>query len=257
MNTWPEDLFDFCFMPDIGDRLSDLADEAENEDWEYHKTDSQYPRPILHNYVRQTYRRLAEEGKIALSADGQFSCFNTGLVTDNHEPVFASFEVNRQAAAGKQPWYFKAWLRKGRWELNKFPQLPDMAHYFDDPSCLVLDSRKELRVNIEHIVEDNKIRFPAPYATMDNYTLQTFLKGAIDNAKERVRRSYKTAIPQYYGGQVQLLLPLCLTKPSQADLAMVVERHQTFYRASTCLTLDMAYNNARQITKPERDWLQP
>ncbi|MCZ2075766.1 MAG: DUF3825 domain-containing protein [Bryobacterales bacterium] len=38
---------------------------------------------------------------------------------------------------------------------------------------------------------------------------------------------------------------------------MVVERHQTFYRASTCLTLDMAYNNARQLTKPDRDWLQP
>jgi hypothetical protein len=38
---------------------------------------------------------------------------------------------------------------------------------------------------------------------------------------------------------------------------LVVERHQQFYRVSTCLTLDMAYNNARQICKPERDWLQP
>jgi hypothetical protein len=254
--TWPDDLFDFCFIPDIGNRLDELAEhEAEKEDWEYHTTTSQYPRPILHNYVRQTYKRVAEEGKIGLSDDGQFACFNTGLVTDNQEPLFASFEANRQA--GKQPWFFKGWLRKGRWELNKFSQLPEMAHYFDDPSCLVFDCRKELRVNIEHIVEDNKARFPAPYSAMENYMLQTFLKGSIDNAKERVRRSYKTAIPQYYGGQVQLLLPLCLTNPGKADLAMVVERHQAFYRASTCLTLDMAYNNARQITKPERDWLQP
>lgn len=253
--NWPEDLADFAFIPDIGVQLDALAQEAEKEDWEYHNSTSQYPRPILSNYVKQTYRRLAEEGKISLSTDGQYACFNTGLVTENQEPLFASFEANRQQ--GRQPWFFKGWLRKGRWELNKFPELPDMAHYFDDPSCLVLDSRKDLRLNIEHIVDDNKARFPAPHSTMDNYILQTLLKGAIDNAKERVRRSYKTAIPQYYAGQVQLLLPLCLSTPGKADLAMVVERHQTFYRASTCLTLDMAYNNARQITKPERDWLQP
>lgn len=132
-----------------------------------------------------------------------------------------------------------------------------MAHYFEDPSCLVFDTRKEVRVNIEHMIEGNKQRFPQPYGSMDNYALQTFLKGAIDNAKERVKRSYRTAIPQYYNGQVQLLLPLCLGSPSTADLAMVIERHEAFYRATTCLTLDMAYNNARQISRPDRDWLQP
>ena len=92
---------------------------------------------------------------------------------------------------------------------------------------------------------------------MENYALQTVLKGAIDNARERIKRSYKTAIPQYYRGQIQLLLPLCLSNPQRADLALVVERHSTFYRAATCLTLDMAYNNARQIARPDRDWLQP
>lgn len=48
---------------------------------------------------------------------------------------------------------------------------------------------------------------------MEDYALQIFLKGAIDNAKERVRRNYKTAIPQYYRGKIQLLLPLCLGNP--------------------------------------------
>jgi Domain of unknown function (DUF3825) len=132
-----------------------------------------------------------------------------------------------------------------------------MAHYFDDPRCLVLDNRKEFRANIEHIITDNKERFPDPYRTMDNYVLQTFLKGAIDNARERVRRNYKAAIPQYYRGRIQLLLPLCISNPNVADLAIVVEDHGAFYRASTCLTLDMAYNNARQLARPDRDWLQP
>ena len=139
-----------------------------------------------------------------------------------------------------------------------FPQLPEMAQYFDDPSNLVFDDRRDFRINIEHIINETpRERFPDPYTSMDPYALQTVLKGAIDNACERVRRSYKTAIPQYYHGQVQLLLPLCLSNPSRADLAMVVERHSTFYRASTCLTLDMAYNNARQLARPDRDWLQP
>ena len=132
-----------------------------------------------------------------------------------------------------------------------------MAHYFDDPSQLVLDGRKELRVNVEHVISENRERFPEPYLTMAEYQLQTFLKGAIDNAKQRIRRNYKTAIPQYYRGRVQLLLPLCLTKPAVADLALVVDNHDTFYRAATCLTLDMAYNNARQLARPDRDWLVP
>ena len=39
----------------------------------------------------------------------------------------------------------------------------------------VFDLRKELRVNIEHIVEHNKARFPRPFCDMDNYGLQTLV----------------------------------------------------------------------------------
>jgi hypothetical protein len=99
-----------------------------------------------------------------------------------------------------------------------------LATYFDSPSSLVFDANKEFRANVEHIIEDNKSRFPTPYDVMDNFQLQTFLKGSI---------------------------------ASQADMAMVVEDHGTFYRASTCLTLDMAYTNARLLARPDRDWLQP
>lgn len=252
---WPDDLFDFAFVAEVDQQLTRLAELAEREGWAYRYAQSEHPYPILYNYARYTYRKVAEENKIAVSEDGQFACFNTGLVTQNQEPLFASFETKRREDA--QPWFFKGWLRKGQWELTKFPELPDLASYFDDPSCLVLDTRKDFRVNGEHIIEDSKERFPEPYRSMDNFGLQTFLKGAIDNAKERVRRNYKTAIPQYYRGQIQLLLPLCFANPQRADLALVVERHSTFYRATTCLTLDAAYNNARQLTKPDRDWLQP
>jgi hypothetical protein len=256
-NVWPEALFDLVFIPNLDDRLEELAVMAEPEEWHYHHTPpTEHQHPILYNYLRYTYTRLAEEAKIAVSDDGQLITFNMGLVTPNQEPIFALANHNHLPNA-RQPWHFQGWRRRGEYELTRFSQLPDMAHYFDDPAALVLDPRKELRMNIEHIITENKERFPPPYNTMDNYALQTFLKGAIDNAKERVRRNYKTAIPQYYRGRIQVLLPLCITNAQTADLALVVEDHGGFYRASTCLTLDMAYNNARQLARPDRDWLQP
>ena len=112
-------------------------------------------------------------------------------------------------------------------------------------------------MNEEHIIAENIGRFPESLRQMNPFGLQNLVKGAVDSALERARRNYKIAIPQYYRGKVQLLLPLSLNDPSKADLALVVERHPDFYRASTCLTLDMAYNNARQITRPDRDWLEP
>ena len=101
------------------------------------------------------------------------------------------------------------------------------------------------------------MRFPAPVNSWDNYQLGTLLQGTIEDAKRRIKRNYKTAIPQFYKGKLQLLLPLCLTSKAKADLALVVEKENNIYRASTCLTLDMAVNNARLIAKPDDEWLKP
>ena len=66
-----------------------------------------------------------------------------------------------------QPWFFKGWYRKGQRELNGFSQLPDLAHYFDDPAVLVFDTRKDLRVNVEHIIQETpRNRFPERYKSM-------------------------------------------------------------------------------------------
>lgn len=252
----PTALHEFALIPKIDELVQELAGLVEPEDWKYQRTTSNRPLPILYNYIKYTYSRLAEEQKIAISPDEKYACFNSGLVTPNQEPVYLLFTENLFDNRTSY-WHFSRYCRRGEFHLNRFPTLPDMAHYFDDPAKLVFDTHKELRVNIEHVVAENKDRFPAPYNTMDDFAVQTFLKGAIDNAKQRVQRNYKTAIPQYYNGNIQLLLPLCLGSPSKADLALVAEDFGSFYRASTCLTLDMAYNNARQLARPDRDWLQP
>jgi uncharacterized protein DUF3825 len=237
-------------------RLPRLAELAEPEDWNYRHTTSDHPFPILFNYLHHTFDRVNEEGKVAISGDGEHACWNSGLVTVHQEPIFLLFDRNL-FSDDTRPWHFRDFCRKGEHYLNYFEALPDMAHYFDDPTCLVLDTRLDLRTNIEHIIAENRERFPEPYRAMSDYQLQTVVRGAIENAKERVRRNYKAAVPQFYRGRVQLLLPLCLETPVRADLALVVEKFEGFYRASTCLTLDMAYNNARQLARPDTDWLQP
>jgi hypothetical protein len=256
MNNWPERLFDLIYIPNMDDKLDELVELAETESWDYQNTIDTHRHPILFNYLQYTYSRLASENKVVISDNGQSITFNTGLVTDNQEPIFAFANSNRNITQ-TAPWYFQGWRRRGDYEMTKFSDLPEMAHYFDDPSALVFDPRKELRSNIEHIITDNKERFPEPYKSMGDYALQTFLKGALDNAQERIKRNYKTAIPHFYRGKVQLLLPLCLGSPNKADLAIVAEDHGSFYRVSTCITLDMAYNNARQLARPDRDWLLP
>jgi hypothetical protein len=255
MPTFPEMLFDFAFVSEMNSRLQLLSEMAEPEDWDYKYTQAGRPKPILYNYITRTYSRLSEEEKIEISANAEHAAFDTGLVTPNQERIFAFF--GRNQIPDQQSWFLHNWCLPGEHLMNDFEQLPEMAHYFDDPTALVYDTRKPLRVNVEHMVADNRERFPASLAQDTAYVLQGRLNSAIEHAKERVRRNYKVAIPQYYRGKIQLLLPLCLTDPSKADLAIVVDSLVHSYRASTCLTLDMAYNNARQITRPDRDWLQP
>jgi hypothetical protein len=254
----PESIYDFAYIPDFdtGQNIDSLAQIVKTEDWDYHNTQSPRSKPILHNYIKYTYSKIAKERKIVITQDELYAIWNTGLITENQEPVYMFLsKTNFQNV--DQYWHFSKYVRRGERETNRFGVLPEMAQYFEDPSILVFDTRKELRVNYEHILENNFDRFPMAIKNMGKTAMQNLLNGSIDNVIERVKRNYKTAIPQYYNGAIQLLLPLCLTDVNKADLALVVERFSDVYRASTCLTLDMAYNNARQITYPDREWLQP
>ena len=80
---------------------------------------------------------------------------------------------------------------------------------------------------------------------------------ALDLAVKRARRNYKTAIPHFYDNKIQFLLPLCITNKIEADVALVVNRDENSYVAHTVLTLDQAFNNARLLAKPDREWLTP
>lgn len=259
MYELPESLYEFAQINDFHGVIEDLAAMAEDEDWNYHNATSTSNLPILENYIRNTYIRLSREKKVAYSTDSKFCCFDTGLLSRiQHEPIYMQFCENTNPGVDCY-WYFSKFFRKGEHEVRRYAKLPEMAFYWEDPTKLVFDPRKELVVNVEHIIQDNKNRFPAPFSAMPDYQLQLFIDGSVKAAKERLRRNYKIAVPQYFitAGTIQLLIPLCLAAQDIADLAIVVEDYGNMYRASTCLTLDQAMNNARLLARPDRDWLNP
>jgi hypothetical protein len=253
INRFP--LFNFgWFQPDFSTRLDELASLAMPEKWDYNNAPVGNGHPILFNYIHHTFNKVEAENKIIV--EGEKCIFNTGLVTDNQEGIFAYFDKNKRVGA-TIPWFFIGWRKESYRDLLNFSFLPETADYFVNPTELIYDTRCELRVNADHIITDNITRFPEGMKTMEPYQLGNLLQGTINDAKKRVKRNYKTAIPQYFNGKLQLLLPLCLQSKGVADLALVVEKENNIYRASTILTLDMAVNNARLIAKPDDEWLRP
>lgn len=245
------ELIEDVYCGDFNQKVSELA-KLSPENWNVSgKTDN----GILKNYLQYTYKKLIEDNRIM--AESTYELFNTGLFTEYFEPIYAYLVPN--TAGGKQPWYLKEFCTPydlGEQGINKFPE---RANYFEDPSLLVFDAKCEINVQYKHIIEDpnNQMRIPTQIKNEKNVHL--ILKGAIDTMKSKVTANYKIAVPQYYNGNIQLLLPLCLVDPDIPDIALVVTKNKSgnFYQGHTCLTIEMAYNNARLIAKPDSNWLIP
>ncbi|MCB0835663.1 MAG: DUF3825 domain-containing protein [Bacteroidetes bacterium] len=253
----------FANLGKLQQHLESLAQLAQPENWDYisQQTGSY---PVLRNYLRQTFKRLEEEDKIeyTTSPDGkEYACFNTGLVTEKQEDIFAYFVRSRRKNSPGSYIKFPKWtLRKFEREsyrvMSYFSQQPQIANYISDPTHLVYDSSKRLIPDYEHIIDDREKRFPEEFRQWGKQELIARLRNAISLAEKRVMRNYKTAIPQYYEGNIQLLLPLCLEIPSRIDMALVVAKEHEIYRANTVIPLDWAYQNARLLAPHDRGWLR-
>jgi hypothetical protein len=242
-----------------------LATLAEREPWNYEEKPSADPFVILRSYVKYTFLRLHElSGHIAVSADGSHLAFNTGLVTPFQEQIFALCGRRFSARPGP-PWVLKSFEKASSVTFLRLfgGNPPPLAWYYDSPSQLVFDTKLPFNVNVEHVPHDTK-RFPQALANLAPQDLAGLVNAKAPEAVERVRRNYKTAIPQFYRdgktgeGNIQLLLPVALLRRDQVELALAVDRLESnVYLGRTVLSLDWAYNNARLLTRPDRDWLRP
>lgn len=254
-------LFKFAYCPDYEGQLRKLAELAMKEEWDFRTSHSRRPFPILHNYIQHTFTRLREEevagkpNKISYSNDARYACFNTGLYTENYELIYGLFEPNRNE--GRQPWCLKGFYKESDHALHYFSPLPLRAEYFTDISDLIYDYRLEIRINIDHILDNQNNLDRLPVHMRDRQKALPIMHGALQIAKRRVAANYKLAVPQYYNGKIQLLIPLCFEDNSKADVALPIYRENNFYMGRTLLTLEMAYNNARLIARPDSEWLRP
>ena len=218
------------------EQLSSITAE---ESW----SNKTYPdKGILANYIVKTYDKLKSERNIVFGQD--YALFNTGLFTKYYESIYAY-------QSGAEISFLTGY------ELGclKIKERPERANYFQNPELLLFDWHYPINVHYKHILDDDRNKERLPKEFLNSSNMITILNGAIDTMKKRVSANYKLAVSQYYDGKIQLLLPLCLLSDTIPDVAITVTKTETCYQGHTCLTLDMAYNNARLIAKPESNWL--
>ena len=265
--SWANTGEPFTDLLDMGSPrwASQLADLAETENWNYQIKPAKDTHVILRSYIKYTFLRLHElVGSVLTSADGTHLSFNTGLVTPFQEQIFALFGARPTGDPGP-PWVLKGFEKASSVTFLRLfgGSLPPLAWYFDNASQLVYDTSMHLSVNVEHVPHDPD-RFPGALKSMSPQDLAALVNAKAPEAIDRVRRNYKTAIPQFYRdgnsgvAKMQLLLPVALLRRDNVELALAVDRlPSNVYLGRTVLSLDWAYNNARLLTRPDTDWLRP
>lgn len=219
-----------------------LSKLAATEPW----SNGTYPNNgILANYLIHTFEKLKSENNIITT--NEYGLFNTGLFTSYYEPIYAYQK-------GTESVKFLTSYELGSLGIENFP---GRANYFEKPELLLFDWHYQINVYYKHILDNPDNRERIPDDILKRKDIINTLNGSIDTMKKRVSANYKLAVPQYFNGQIQLLLPLCLQTDDTPDLALVVTKTGNYYQGHTCITLDMAYNNARLIAKPESTWLIP
>ena len=239
-----------------------LASMAKKENWDFQRSEFRQEKqrfPILVNYLNYTFRRLQDQNKIKYTDDQNRACFNTGLQTEYEDDLYVTFYRNKQSTEKSLPdWTLYNFFDSYSEKLSEFRPLPDIASYYDDPTDLVFNTNYDVEFNYEHIIEENHDRLPDQLKNNRRLAVNA-IKGSEDSLKQKLARNYKVAIPQWYENRIQLLLPLNLSDGPDAELALVAERDPktSLYRVKTALPMNMAYMNARLITRPDRDWLNP
>jgi cold shock CspA family protein len=220
--------------------LHDLKAKALKESWSFSKEENpRVPFPILKSYLTYTFFRLYKERKIKeVNHQGeQWAAFNTGLVNELYDPIYALFERNKQPSP---PWRFNSFCCaniewSGRKLASLFDPTPEPPQYFKNPRDLIYDPDATLLPRYDHIIYDGvaRNRFPKRFlqdntpkdidwrdpddlelASQKDYLtrfvdcikadarcnrdIKRRIDDAIELAIKRARWNFKTAIPNYF-----------------------------------------------------------
>lgn len=109
MGTIRDDVF-LGTTEKYNEKLELLSKLAQPEKWTYKKIQDEDPYRILRNYIQYTYNRIKEENKFIESANGEYRCMNTGLLTIYNQEIVAIMARNTETGESKiqllAPLYF-------------------------------------------------------------------------------------------------------------------------------------------------------
>lgn len=244
-------LFDFTYCGNYNRQIQNLA-RMSPEQWSFGGTGDM---GILKSYLEHTFHRLLEEGKVKETKT--CAIFHTGLLNAYYQPIYAYFVPN--LIPDRQPWFLDGFYTDYNLLMMGITELPERANYFTNPAELVFDTRLEVIPQYEHIFGDKENLYRLPEHMRDGTIGMQLFDGALRQTRRMLEADYRTAIPQYYNRTIQLLIPICLQSPGKPDLALACVKTSdgSRYLGRTCLTLRMAYNNARLIARLDSGWLSP
>ncbi|HYG60873.1 MAG TPA: DUF3825 domain-containing protein [Symbiobacteriaceae bacterium] len=232
-------------------------DMAIAESWTYQNFTSRLKHPILRSYLTKTYERVKQQQRLLRKENHVL--FNTGLIDKRFKEIYILCEDSPD-----QPGRLinaHAVLEHDRTVIELFgSKKPALADYFTSLADVIFNPDLEITTDDEHIIDDNWDRIPDEYKHMTKEQVFGLFQWAILCARIMARRNYKLAVPQFYGGKIQFLLPIYLSGKYSGtpDCALALEAvNGQCYRGNTILTLDMAYQNARLIARPDPTWLNP
>lgn len=158
-------MFKSC-LPDLQKML------LTGEEWDFASERSAGEFRILENYLRFTFFRVYKQNRLSISKDGRFAVFNTGLVDNLFEPIFAVFLP--KASGSKRPYKFAGFCCHGRGKLGRdimapFEYMPERAEFFTSINDVVLPRDIEVVEQWEHIIDDGVARGRYPWRFLKKF----------------------------------------------------------------------------------------
>lgn len=287
-NRWHIGDIVFDSIDSMNELLGKLAEEALYENWTFTNYQSKVNHPILKNYLENTYFQLVHQGKLYINKKEEKMLFNTGLIDSAFNELFLVCDIVPNSAKDslfrqeyRSPEIYKTSNRVFR-NYSRNAPLP-VATFYENPGDLLFNweiAQKPGGINFadEHIFRDNlnrinnglrdpviRFNFDSPN---DIARCRQMFEGALKASLELSKRNYKFVAPQFWPstGKIQFLMPIYLegvqeirsgnsreVLPPTVALSMELVHGQ--YIGTTILTLDMAYQNARLIARPDGFWL--
>lgn len=215
------------------------------------------------------YRKLRRKDNngYVLSDGGKKMLFNTGLidtygnfiyVIDHTASTRTNFE-KRVLTIVKS----KSSLLDEGFTLDKIKVMPKRFKFVSDNRDLVFNSTMDEfdlidTEHLNHIINERRSRFPEKYANESCKNLADKIKISIEQAIEMQEVNYKYIVPMYNLAtqEIEFLIPMHLdtTYGQKPELCIIVAKKNGLWKIFTIISSDLAYSNARLISKVHTTW---